>query len=304
MTLLTITFVLELLITSLPTASAPDDFGDRWYDGRAEVSGYQWRGERYGEERTGEAVAIFVTEPFGTLSHVKVDAPERAQEKVVTALKLNLVRDFQTGIYDYNTMTSVFVRADDLGLMKLTFSSAEWCGHVFEDVDRRGDTLTVTTRSYFQGESGERKLETRPSGLVGEELFIRLRGLHKDPLAAGASRTLPFLAGSFERRLRHSSAVWGNLKITRVQELASVTVPAGTFEAIAYELTASDGRTGVVHVEPTGAKRLLAWRWAKDGRVLDAGELTGTQRMPYWQLHAEGQEELRARLGLTTTRAR
>ena len=46
-------------------------------------------------------------------------------------LKLNSVRDFQTGIYHYNVMTSVFARvAAGWPIAKVSFSSQEWCGHV------------------------------------------------------------------------------------------------------------------------------------------------------------------------------
>ena len=68
---------------------------------------------------------IFVTEPFSDSKRVKVDDPRRDPPDTFEVLKLNLVRDFQTGIYDYNTMTSVIVRSDDFEPVKVTFSSDE-----------------------------------------------------------------------------------------------------------------------------------------------------------------------------------
>jgi len=283
---------------SWPSAPSSDDFGETWYDGRAEVNGYRWHGERYGERRSGEAVAIFVTEPFDSVRHVKADRPGAAEGPVVTALKLNLVRDFQTGLYDYNTMTSVFVRADDFAPMKTTFSSAEWCGHVYEEIDFRGDETRIAVRSYFQGESTDDVLPAPEGGLLEEQLFVWLRGLRGAPLDPGESRRVPFLASPFERRLRHREAEWGTARITRGESTSTVDVPAGSFEATTYRVVAPDGRTGAFHLEQAAPRRLLAWTWTRDGAVTDAGELTGTERLRYWELNAEGDEGRRADLGL------
>ena len=279
-------------------AHGADDAFELWYDGQAEVNGYRWRGARYGELRTGEAVAIFVTEPMGKEEHVKVDRPEDYHGAVLTVMKLNLVRDFQTGLYDYNTMTSVFVGVDDLRPLKQTFSSAEWCGQVYEELDVRAQGVALDVRSYFQGESERRTLPSRPDGLVGDPLFIWLRGLRGPVLAAGETRSFPYLTDPFERRLRHSAASWGELTITRGADEASVTTPAGMFSALVYALKASDGRVGWVQIEAQAPHRLLGWRWSRDDEVLDSAELTGSRRMKYWELHAEGQESLRAELGL------
>lgn len=172
------------------------------HDGCAELCGYRWHGTRYGQERSGEAVAIFVTEPFSEARHVKVDKPDEDPGDVVPAMKLNLIRDFQTGIYDYNTMVSCFVRASDFSPMKLTYSSAEWCGHLYEELDLGVSATRLSTRSYFEGQSGERSLASKSDGLVGEQLFIWLRGLRGAPLAAGETKTWAFLA---PRLLHHSS---------------------------------------------------------------------------------------------------
>ena len=291
---------LLLLLSAFPGLpnDAEGDFGAIWYDGRAEVSGYRWSGTRYGELRRGEAVAIFVTEPFSTELFVKLDRPTGSAGSQVTALKLNLVRDFQTGLYDYNTMVSCFVDSGDFSLIKHTFSSAEWCGHVFEELraSRRGIELDV--KSYFQGESGEDVLVAKRDGVVGEQLFVLLRDLRGPFLRPGESRTLPFLASPFERRLRHTKAVWGTLEVQRPVASAEVTTPAGVFRAVEYALSSSDGRRGRVTIEEAYPHRLLAWRWEKDGAVLDAGELAGSRRLPYWELHAEGQAELRSSIGL------
>ena len=58
-----------------PNVTYDEAFGARWYDGHAELAGYDLRFPRYGQLRQGRAVAITVTEPFSTARHVKVDTP-------------------------------------------------------------------------------------------------------------------------------------------------------------------------------------------------------------------------------------
>lgn len=41
-----------------------DQFGEYWFQGKAEISSYDLTQYRYGEAREGEAVMIFVTEDF------------------------------------------------------------------------------------------------------------------------------------------------------------------------------------------------------------------------------------------------
>jgi hypothetical protein len=278
--------------------SGPDDPLEAWYDGQAEVNGYRWRGTRYGELRTGEAVAIFVTETIGVQDHVKVDRPAEHRGPTSTVLKLNLVRDFQTGLYDYDTMCSVFIDVRDLRAVKQTFSSGEWCGHVFDRIDVRGRELALEVESYFQGESVSKALPAKSGGLLGDDLFLWLRGLRGHVLEPGEARRVPYLTDPFERRLRHREASWGELAVQREAELAEVELRAGRFLALVYRLEASDGRRGSVRIEEAWPHRLLSWSWEREGEVLDSAELTGSRRMKYWELHAEGQESLRKDLGL------
>ena len=122
------TALLAALLAAAPADRAADpDFGRYWHDGRAELDGYRLTLTRYGQTRRGQCVMIYVTEPFSESLRVKVEDPSARPSDTFDALKLNLVRDFQTGIYDYNTMVSVFVRSADFSPAKITFTSAEWC---------------------------------------------------------------------------------------------------------------------------------------------------------------------------------
>ena len=145
--------------TAAPSSAGDPDFSAYWHDGKAEIDGYRLTVSRYGESREGTAVAIYVTEPFSDSKRVKANDPAKNPEDSFDVLKLNLVRDFQTGIYDYNTMVSVFARSSDFTPVKITFTSAEWCGHVYEELLLGPGGITGQFYSYFEDESGPRSLE-------------------------------------------------------------------------------------------------------------------------------------------------
>jgi len=303
----TILPVLSLVLLStvaLVSAQEPA-FDEYWHDGKAELDGYRWTGSRYGETRDGWAVMVFVTEPFSRSKFVKVEDPRQDSADTFDALKLNLIREFQTGIYDYNTMTSVFDRSVDFEPVKITFSSAEWCGHVFQQLLFRDNQIEETYLSYFENESGARTFPRIGGGLAEDNLFILLRGLRRDFLPAGEERSFPFIPGAFHRRVTHGSMDWTQARIRRSLEPETVEVPAGSFSAIVYMIETEDGRVGRFHVEEAHPHRILRWVWtsrteddASTGVQIEAGELTGTARLKYWELNRNGHESYLSVLGL------
>lgn len=286
-----------ILLAGLPARGAAQGtpaFDAHWYDGKAELDGYRLVVSRYGENRDGTAVMIFVTEPFSESKRVKVDDAAAHPADTFTALKLNLVRDFQTGIYDYNTMVSVFVRAESMEPAKVSFSSAEWCGHVYSELTFQQKEIRGTVASYFEGESGPVSLGRPGNGVTEDELFIALRGLRKAFLPAGETRTVPYLPGVFYSRLSHRKLEWTQATITRASAGEKVTVPAGTFDAMRYDVKIADGRAGTFFVESAYPHRIVKWSLPPDV----SGELTGTVRMEYWRTHGNGDEKYLKDLGL------
>ncbi len=285
------------LLALSAVCAAAGDFSNHWYDGRAEMDGYRLTVSRYGQEREGYAVMIFVTEPFSDSKRVKVDDHTKNPSDVVDVMKLNLVRDFQTGIYDYNTMTSVFVRSSNFDPLKVTFSSAEWCGHVYSELVYR-DRISGFFSSYFEGESGNLDIDRRRDGVSEDNLFILLRGLRGDFLAPGESVTVDFLPSAYYARLSHEKISYGNATITRAPDVEKLTVPAGDFETIRYDIAITGGRAGqrkgTFWIESAYPHRIVRWSLLPD--VL--GEFTGSERLKYWGLHANGDESYLSRIGL------
>jgi hypothetical protein len=285
--------LLAVVVAILPSALFAQDFSAHWHDGKAEMDGYRLTVSRYGQDRAGYAVMIFVTEPFSRSKVVKVNDHTQNPADVVDVLKLNLVRDFQTGIYDYNTMVSVFSRTSDFEPVKVTFSSAEWCGHVYSELLFDESKIRAHNYSYFEDESEKRVLQ-RPAGVVSEDnLFILLRGLRGDYLTPGETKTVDYLPGEFVSRLTHQKLNLTRATISRRDATEPVKVPAGDFNTIVYDISA-DGRNGVFYIEEAYPHRIIRWELAPDVK----GELTGSKRVEYWRLNREGDEKHLKELGV------
>jgi len=285
--------VAAVLVLSGPAAAA-QDFDAWWHDGKAELDGYTLSISRYGQTRSGYAVMVFVTEPFSKSKRVKVNDYRKNPSDVVDVLKLNLVRDFQTGIYDYNTMVSTFVRSSDLTPVKLAFSSQEWCGQVYEELLFDPDRIRGSYFSYFEDESGPVDLARPEGGVIEDNLFILLRGLRGDYLEPGRSKRIDYLPGVLYSRLSHHGLAWTKATIARAEASRKVTVPAGTFEVFEYTVTIDGGRTGTFAIEAAYPHRIVEWSLDPDV----SGQLTGSKRLEYWKLHAEGDESYLKDLGL------
>ena len=273
-----------------PTSLAPEGFWDHWGDGRAELAAYALTIPRYGELRTGEAVLVTVTEDFDTAAQVKAD---RRGPGVVPVLKLNHVVDFQTGVYDYNTMTSTFLRLDG-GLprgvpTRISFSMQEWCGQTSSRVVTGGSGLVHTLDSYFEGESIEEETLPLPTGAVAEDALPGLlRGL-TGPTPEGPVQLLPRL---MDGRLHHTPLAWRDARIEAGPPTVLPT-PSGDHAVTPWTVDGPGGRrTWYVGVD---APHLIVGWEGEDG---EQARLTGHLRTAYWREAGEGKESLRAELGL------
>lgn len=285
--------------------AADPTFAAAWQDGRAELAGYRYHVIRYGESRTGQAVMITVTEPFSESRRVKADDPSKNPADTFEAVKMNLVRDFQTGIYDYNTMTSLFVRSRDFSPVKISFSSAEWCGHVYEELVFDRGAVHQSLRSYFEGESGERSIAWGADAVAEDQLLLLVRGLRGPYLAPGERRRLILLPGSLWRRLSHRPLAVVGATIERAARPERVSTPAGVFQTDRYDVRTEDSRKGSIWVERAKPRRVVRWAWASSAtgdrrasEAAEAAELTGSDRIRYWDLHGNGQEIYLKTLGL------
>ncbi len=180
-------------ITATPR-NISKEFKDYWYSGTAEITSYSLMQERYGEIREGTAVNIFVTEDFLPDAQVKAN---NASEENISVMKLNQMKNFNTGIYPYSIMTSTFSPiATKEHPLKITNSVQEWCGQVYMQLNTRDD-FEIESHSYFQGEA-DQKLSL-PKTYLENELWNLIR-INPEELPTGDVMIIP----SFEYlRLRH-----------------------------------------------------------------------------------------------------
>lgn len=195
-------FAFAFIIFSCKQKAEPpsDQFKQQWYAGKAELNSYSLQQARYGEIRTGEAVLIFVTEDFSTSKLVKLDEPDKKNDKV-RVLKMNMTKKFVTGIYPYSMMLSVFTPVSKNGeakTLKADCSSQEWCGHTFSQLKLSGNNYDWQLHSYFENEGEQNK--KLDAVLMEDELWNRIR-INPSTLPQGKVSLLP---GLLWQRLSHT----------------------------------------------------------------------------------------------------
>jgi len=278
-----------------PNQGASPAFWDAWSDGQAELDGYRITMPRYGQLREGHAVLVYVTEEMNRETLIKDDTGQVPPEQKEVVLKLNHTLEFRTGIYPYSVMTSVFSPVGSRGRerfapVKISFTAQEWCGHVFQMLTPTVDSFTSTLHSYFSRE-GDREdhVKTEPITLYEDALWIQLRELD-GPFEGGGDWSGKLVPSLWELRKSHRLAGPVDATITR-EDLELDGTPITRFTLHYADFT----RTW--DIERAMPHRILAWR-TSDG---EEGVLTGSTRLPYWRLNANGDERYLAELGLEPT---
>lgn len=253
-------------------------FESYWYQGKAELARYTLQQHRYGETHEGEAVLIFVTEPFLPDTQVK---HEHGEHESISVLKLNAYRRFYTGIYPYTIMSSSFVPADEGLELKVSTTVTEWCGNAYAQLNRRDTGVQVTVHSYFQNEADQ---NNTIAGAPSEDgLWARMR---RDPNAveSGDQELIPALH-------------WLRLRHRPVQpERAQVHVSHGDEHVldVQYEM----GRQVRVRFAREFPYSVVGWeeREPDGGRTL--AQRTHAVIDDYWSHHGRDHDAYRRALGL------
>lgn len=288
--------------SSRTSAGPSPSFWEHWGDGQAEVSAYDLTMPRYGELRQGTTISVVVTEPFSDSARVKADPGRHPAADEHQVIKLNLMSDFQTGVYDYHTMTSAFVLLEDRGARtagtttKVSFSSQEWCGQVWHQLRFDHEGIREQFHSYFDGEGdGARTLPNLPRGLSEDALWLWARGLAAPfvPLTPGTVR-VPFLPSLLSTRLQHRVLEWQEVTLAMSSTTETIFVPAGTFKVRRRTATSSDGVRRTFFVEEAAPHRVVLYEDSLGGRAA----LRGAERMKYWERNGQGDQQLLQGLGL------
>ena len=265
------------------------EFHNYWHAGKAEVNSYNLIQSRYGEERPGKAVLIFVTEDLSKKTHVKLEDPSRGRK--INVLKLNFTKNFITGIYPYSLMLSVFTptnREKEPASLKAMMSSQEWCGQMYTQLNLRGNRYAVKSHSYFEHEA-DQQFSLRQE-LLEDEIWnhVRLDHVH---LPVGEIKVIP---GLFYTRLQHVPLKALNAIAERIQ---SDTV--NTYK-ISYP---EQERTMTIRYEKEFPHKILGWdeTWKEDGKTMrTSAQLDKTLYTDYWTKNSNDFLYLRDSLNLPT----
>tara|TARA_R110000868_G_scaffold145181_4_gene365288 strand:+ start:74579 stop:75529 length:951 start_codon:yes stop_codon:yes gene_type:complete len=264
------------------------EFKKYWYSGNAEITSYTLEQARYGELREGNAVLIYVTEPFLANQQVKAD---QNNSDNIPVLKLNSTKNYLTGIYPYSIMTSSFYPVhDNSHALKVSFSAQEWCGHVYAQLNNK-DKFNVVSHSYFANEADQEfSLEKT---ILENEIWNKIR-INPSNLPLGAHKIIP----SFEfLRLRHKE-----LKAyDAVAKLEVLSEGISTYTMVYPELE----RTLTINFTTSFPHSIESW-----SEIFESGFGANSKLMttmatknksiitPYWQQNKNSDLFLRDSLGL------
>ncbi len=265
-------------------------FNDYWHAGDAELTSYTLKQSRYGEMHEGNAVLIFVTEPFSASKQVKLDYPKQNGDDI-SVLKLNFTKKFLTGIYPYSMMMSSFVPVSYdkyPDALKVTTSSQEWCGHTFAQLNLDDDEYSIKAYSYFESE-GDLTTEVENKWLE-DELWQRIR-IDPGSLPIGSIEILP---STFYMRLTH-----------KPMKLATATASLSDGNTVDLEGHKTytinyHNRELKIHFTEEFPHKILGWEETYGGKTTIA-RIKSSLKTPYWRKNGVKDRVIRKELGLSTT---
>ncbi len=114
------------------------------WEGKAEIAQYKGKVKRYHQFRDAHLALITVFEPFDYNLLVK---SEQSNNYII---KQNQVLTFQTGVYPYRQMNSLFWNPSNLFLMKGVMTSQEWCGQSFKQVIYKNNNFYLKFHTYWE----------------------------------------------------------------------------------------------------------------------------------------------------------
>lgn len=267
-----------------PQLSDSQEFREYWYKGKAEISSYDLQQAQYGKLNKGEAVMIFVTEDFRLDKQVKLESD--AKEQATTVLKLNFIKKFITGIYDYSLYTSVFTPVQTSSFpatLKVTNTCQEWCGQSFLQINYRQNGYQLLGRSYFEEEvEDESHLD---NALLEDELWTKIRLLPIDQLPMGNLFVIPSMTSL---RLRH-----GKIQAEMAKFSIEPYVGDSTFKGqnlINYKIDYPESKRNLrILFEKEFPHQIVGWQETYETKkkvLTSTAVLKATIQSPYWQKNA------------------
>ena len=267
---------LFLLTPFIGMAQLSPTFKKHWFDGFAEINSYELTQSRYGQQRKGKAVLIFVTEDFLAKEQVKANQKSKT---TIPVLKSNRTKSFLTGIYPYSIMSSSFSSLKKKHpLIKTVASIQEWCGQSYLQLNAREKENTLVSHSYFEGEADQNL--NLPKTLSEDELWNLIR-LNPKNLPQGEFILLP------------------SLEIIRLNHIEAKAVKAtASLEGGNYTLyIPSLQRSLSIHFDQNFPYTIEGWEEKYDHKgeqYTSTAKRINTERRQYWQENNTASTRFRA----------
>lgn len=253
-----------------------------WYEGKAEISSYELLQNRYNGIHEGEAVLIFVTEPFLSDKQVKNDSGR--SENSVSVLKNNQIRRFTTGIYDYSIFTSTFTDATQLNTYKVTNSSQDWCGQSYSQLNQIKGGYRFELRSYFESE-GDQQTEIK-DGILEDALFNLLR-IDPKQLPIGEFKIIPasHVARLLHKPMKAIKAI-GSLKSYENDDMNG-----NNLKVYSIEMPSLQRELEIIYDASTTTNEIVGWKDSSPSVFDNIVRTTTAKRKtllwsPYWGLNS------------------
>ncbi len=232
-----------------------------------------------------------VTEDFSKKKHVKLDDPAASENDKVSVLKLNFTKNFLTGIYPYSMMQSVFTpvnREEYPHTLKSTMSSQEWCGHVFTQMNLKGNQFDVKSFSYFETE-GDANFSIKKM-LMEDEIWNIIRLDHTE-LPIGEIDIIP---GLFFSRTNHVEL--------KAQQAEASKLESNTFVTYSVSMPEQERKLSI-QFERNFPHKILGWseEFVERGKTqYTKASLDKTLVIDYWTKNKNEFQYLRDSLNLSS----
>ncbi len=224
---------------------------------------------------------------------MKLDIPEYVPDDRLKVLKLNYVKKFDTGIYPYSIMTSIFTPVDINNFpnsLKLTMSTQEWCGNVFTQANLRDNKFNFKNYSYFESE-GDREFDIE-NKFLEDEIWNRIR-LSPQSLPTGNIKIIPSVVSS---RLKHFKL--------KVEDVFASNLTENDRAVYKIKYKDLDREVEIIYnkdfpYEILGWKETYISGWGNDAKILttEAVKLK-TITLDYWNKNKLADKKVRKLLGL------
>ncbi|MEO8028906.1 MAG: hypothetical protein ABI823_20665 [Bryobacteraceae bacterium] len=276
------------------TQAQPESaFWKSWSDGRAEVSSYDLT-IPYGRELCqGVALAIFAPDEFSSSDRVKAEPGRHPKADVFPVMKLNLIKEYQTGISNRHEQTASFLAFGSVNgrlpgsLTKASFSRQDWEGAIYQQLLFDQKAIRSVLHSYRDGEGDQQKVLEFPISAISEDsLWFWARQMAQPYVERGEYRLAPILVSMQSQRDTGQPIAIRQGKFTRSPVNQRIALPGGTFnvELCTVQIDASIRKFWVEREAP---HRVIRWETSEG----EKGQLLASKHLKYWEMTGKGGED-------------